>query len=113
MEEGWLEIMTQLSEYMLDQTVTQKRKASDTGNSVEAWANVVTDLKMAIYPAGSFAIANYNNTRLSVKYSHDGFCYVADATFQVGDRVVNGTVNYLVLEIQQWDTLYQLKMGII
>jgi len=112
LEKGRL-VMTELSDFMLDKTVTQKRKASGTGKSVEDWANILTNLKMAIYPAGAISIANFQSPFVSIKYSHLGYCLTSAATFQVGDRVVHGSVIYAVLEVRIWDTLYELKMGII
>jgi len=105
--------MTELSEFMLDKIVDQKRKASDTGDSVEAWANVVTDIKMAIYPSGSMAIANFQSPYTRIRLSHNGFCKTAAATWQVGDRVIEGSNTYTVLEVRTWGTLYELKMGVI
>jgi len=105
--------MSTLSDYMLDKTVTQQRKASDTGNSVEAWAEVVADIAMAIYPAGTMSIANFQSPYISIKYSHLGYCLTTSATFQVGDRVIEGSNTYLVLEVRTWDTLYELKMGVV
>jgi len=105
--------MTQLSEYMLDKTVIQKRKASGTGDSVEAWANVVTDIKMAIYPSGSMAIANFQSPYTRIRLSHNGYCLTTAATWQVGDRVYYGSIIYTVLEVRTWGTLYELKMGVI
>lgn len=105
--------MSELSEYMLDKTVTQKRKASGTGKSVEDWANVQTGIKMAIYPAGSYAVANYHSPYLNIKLSHIGYCFTNAATFKVGDRVVEGSNIYTVLDFRPWDTLLELKMGII
>ena len=105
--------MTVLSDYMLDKTVIQKRKASDTGDSVEAWANVATGIKMAIYSAGSFNVANFQSPYNNIRLSHNGYCLTTAATFQVGDRVYYGSIKYLVLEVRTWDTLYELKMGVI
>lgn len=105
--------MTVLSEYMLDKTVTQQRKASSTGNSVEAWSDVVTNIKMAIYPAGSFTIANYQSPYTNIQLSHIGYGFVNVATFKVGDRVIEGSNIYTVLGVGIWDTLFELKMGII
>jgi len=106
--------MTQLSEYMLDKTVTQKRKASGTGDSVEAWANVVTDIKMAIYPSGSIAIANFQSPYTRIRLSHNGYCLTSAATFKSGDRIVEGSNTYLILEKPRiWGTLYELKLGVI
>ena len=105
--------MTALSEYMLDKTVIQKRKASNTGDSVEAWANVVTDIKMAIYPSGSFTIANFQSPYTRISLSHNGYCLTSAATWQVGDRVYYGSIIYTVLEVRTWGTLYELKMGIV
>jgi len=98
---------------MLNKTVIQKRKASNTGDSVEAWANVVTDIKMAIYPSGSFAIANFQSPYTRIHLSHNGYCLTSAATWQVGDRVYHGSIIYTVLEVRTWNTLYELKMGII
>lgn len=105
--------MSELSEYMLDKTVTQKRKASDTGDSVEAWADVVASLAMAIYPASSYSVANFQSPYVSIKYSHLGYCLTSAATFKVGDRVIHGSIIYAVLDVRIWDTLYELKMGIV
>jgi len=105
--------MTELSEYMLDKTTTQRRKASGTGNSVEAWANVITGIKMAIYPASSIVVANFQSPYTRIPLSHSGFCKITAATFQMGDRVIEGSNTYLVLEVRTWDTLYELKMGVI
>jgi len=105
--------MTELSEFMLDKTVTQRRKASNTGDSVEAWADVVIGIKMAIYPAGSMAIANFQSPYTRIRLSHNGFCKTAAATWQVGDRVIEGSNTYTVLEVRPWGTLYELKMGIV
>jgi hypothetical protein len=104
--------MTTLSDYMLDKTVTQKRK-SITGASVDPWADVVVGIRMAIYPAGSFAMASYQSPYTNIKYSHNGYCFVSAATWQVGDRVIEGSIIYTVLEVRKWDTIFELKMGII
>jgi len=106
--------MNELSEFMLDKTVTQRRKASNTGDSVEAWADVVTGIKMAIYPAGSMAIANFQSPYTRIRLSHNGYCLTTAATFQAGDRVIEGSNTYLILEKPRvWGILYELKMGII
>ena len=105
--------MTELSEFMLDKTVTQKRKASGTGDAVEAWANVITGIKMAIYSSGSMAIANFQSPYNNIKLSHNGFCKISSTTFKRGDRVYYGSIKYLVLEVRTWGTLYELKMGVI
>ena len=107
--------MPTLSDFMLDKTVTQKRKASGTGASVEAWTDVVVGIKMAIYPASSFAISNYRNQGpyTNIQFSHNGYCLVSAATFKVGDRVTEGSNIYTVLGVNVWDTIYELKMGII
>ena len=105
--------MTELSEYMLDKTITQKRKANDTGDSVEAWANVVTEIKMAIYSSGSIAIVNFQSPYNNIRLSHNGFCKISSTTFKMGDRVYYGSIIYLVLEVRTWGTLYELKMGVI
>jgi len=106
--------MTVLSDYMLDKTVTQKRKASGTGNSVEAWADVVTGIKMAIYPASLFSIANFQSPYINIKYSDNGYCLTTATTFQVGDRVVHGSIIYAIIDKPRiWDSLYELKMGTI
>ena len=105
--------MTELSEFMLDKTVTQKRKASGTGDAVEAWANVVTDIKMAIYSSASFAISNFQSPYINIRLSHNGFCKISSTTFKMGDRVYYGSIKYLVLEVRTWGTLYELKMGVI
>ena len=105
--------MPTLSDFMLDKTVTQKRKASGTGNSVEAWTDVVVGIKMAIYPAGSYAVANYQSPYTNIRLSHNGYCLVSAATFKVGDRVTEGSNIYTVLGVNVWDTIYELKMGII
>ena len=106
--------MTELSEFMLDKTVIQKRKASNTGDSVEAWAEVITDIKMAIYPSGSFTIANFQSPYIRIRLSHNGFCKTTAATFKSGDRVIEGSNTYLILEKPRvWGTLYELKMGVI
>lgn len=105
--------MTELSDFMLDKTVTQQRKASGTGNSVEAWADVVTSIKMAIYPAGSFAIANYQSPYTNIRLSHVGYGLVSAATFKVGDRVTEGSNIYTVLGVNVWDSIFELKLGII
>jgi hypothetical protein len=105
--------MTQLSNYMLDKTVTQKRKGSNTGASVEAWADVVVGIKMAIYPAGSFSVANYQSPYNNIRLSHNGYCFVSAATFKVGDRVTEGSNIYTVLGFNVWDSIYELKLGVI
>ena len=98
---------------MLDKTVDQQRKASDTGDSVEAWADVVTDIAMAIYPAGTFSIANFQSPYTRIKLSHNGYGLTSAATWQVGDRVIHGSIIYAVLEVRIWDTLVELKVGIV
>lgn len=107
--------MSRLREVMLDKTATQKRKASDTGNSVEAWANITTGLGMAIYPASSFSAANFRSPLTNVQLSHVGYCYISDATFRIGDRIEEGSNKYTVLGIRKWDSndLCEVNMGII
>jgi len=106
--------MSELSEYMLDKTVTQKRKASNTGDSIEAWAEIVTDIKMAIYPASSFSIANFQSPYINIKFSHLGYYLTTAATFQAGDRVIHGSIIYAVLDTPRiWGTIVELKMGIV
>jgi hypothetical protein len=105
--------MPTISDFMLDKTVTQKRKASNTGNSVEAWADVVVSLKMAIFPASIYSVANYNNPYTNIRYSHNGYCLTTAATFRVGDRITEGSNIYTVLGFGIWDSMYELKLGII
>ena len=107
--------MSRLKEFMLDKTVTHKRKASDTGNSVEAWATTTANLRMAIYPASSFSTANFRSPLTNVQLSHVGYCYISDATFKIGDRVEEGSNKYSVLGIRLWDAddLCEINMGII
>jgi len=99
---------------MLDKTVDQYRKASDTGDPVEDWAEVVADIRMAIYPAGTFSIANFQSPYTNIQFSHVGYGLVSAATWQVGDRVIHGSIIYTVLDTPRiWDALIELKLGIV
>lgn len=102
----------ELSAYMLDKTVVQKRKASDTGDSVEAWTEVATGIKMAIYPSSSITIANFQSPYTRIQLSHTGYCKTSAATWQRGDRVIEGSNIYTVLGVRTWNNLYELKIGI-
>ena len=98
--------MSTLSEFMLDKTVTQKRKASNTGDSYEAWANVVTNIKMAIYPASSMVVANFQSPYNRIPLSHVGYCLISATVLKAGDRIVEGSNEYLVLENHVFGELY-------
>ena len=81
-------------EKFFNKSITLKRKASATGDSVEAWVNEKINLRCCIYPLkpqDSLAMSSSIKTNVT----HRMFCWSSE-DIQTGDKIVDGTNEYLV-----------------
>jgi len=72
-----------------DKSVTQRRKASSTGNAVEAWANVKTGLRCCISPASPGDAIAFNSVNIRLNITHDMFCWATE-DIKVDDKIIDG-----------------------
>ena len=81
-------------EKFFNKSITLKRKASATGDSVEAWVNEKINLRCCIYslkPQDSLAMSSYIQTNVT----HRMFCWSSE-DIQTSDKIVDGSNEYLV-----------------
>jgi len=71
--------------------VTQRRKVSSTGNKVEAWANVKTNLRCCIPPTNPGDALAFNSININLNISHNMFCWATE-NIKVGDKIVDGAM---------------------
>ena len=94
-----------------DKTVTQQRKASSTGNAVEAWANVSTSVKCCIPPTSPGDALAFNSINIRLKITHQMFCWATE-DIKVDDQIVDGADKYIVrLQPKKWGTFFQIYLS--
>ena len=74
-----------------DKSVTQRRKATSTGNAVEAWANVKTGLKCCIPPASPGDALAFKSINMQLNITHNMFCWATE-DIKVDDKIVDGAL---------------------
>jgi len=72
-----------------DKSVTQRRKATETGNVVEAWANVKTSLSCCIPPASPGDAVAFKSINLRFNITHNMFCWATE-DIKVDDKIIDG-----------------------
>ena len=97
-------------ERFFKETVTQKRKASSTGNAVEAWANVSTTLKCCIYPVTPSDAAAFKSIFIRLSISHKMNCSVSE-DIDIDDKIVNGTDEYIVKRVNSWTKFLEIYLS--
>jgi len=92
-------------------TVTQKRKASSTGNAVEAWANVSTALKCCIYPISPTDAVAFKGDYLRLNITHKMNCLVSE-DIQIGDKIINDSDDeYIVKKVNSWTKFLEIYVS--
>lgn len=67
-------------ERFFDKTLTQKRKASRTSSTVEAWIDISTTLKGCIYPINPSDAIAFQSTYLRLNITHKMNCLIGVGT---------------------------------
>jgi len=88
-------------ERFLNKTVTQKRKASATGQTVEAWSDVSTTLRCCIYPMNPRDTIAFQDTYFRANITHKMHC-LSSEDIKIDDKIVDGNDEYLVKKINSW-----------
>ena len=92
-------------------TVTSQRKASSTGNAVEAWANVSTSVKCCIPPTSPGDALAFSSINIRLNITHQMFCWATE-DIKVDDKIVDGSDEYIVrLQPKKWGTFFQLYLS--
>jgi len=86
---------------LLNLSVISKRKASDTGDAVEAWETINTALKCCIFPASPGDVIAFQSPYLRTSVSHKMYC-LSNEDIKSGDKIVDGEDEYLVKRIMPW-----------
>ena len=94
-----------------DKTVTQKRKASRTSHTVEAWTDISTTLKCCIYPAISpgDSIA-FQSANFKLNITHKMNCLISEDV-RIDDKIVYGSDEYIVKKVNSWDKFYEIFLS--
>jgi len=74
-----------------DKSVTQRRKASSTGNAVEAWANIKTGLRCCIPPTSPGDALAFKSININLNITHNMFCWATE-NIKVGDKIIDGAL---------------------
>jgi len=86
----------------LNLSVVSKKKASSTGDPVEAWANVNTTLKCCIFPTTYSERTSFpQSTYLRSDISHKMYC-LSSEDLKSGYKIVDGEDEYLVKKVLPW-----------
>ena len=94
-----------------DKTVTQKRKASQTSHTVEAWANISTTLKCCIPPTSPGDALAFRSLGIKFTITHNMFCWATE-DIKVDDKMVNSLDEYIVrLQPKKWGNFYQVYLS--
>ena len=97
-------------ERFFDKTVTQKRKASSTGNAVEAWATVSTTLKCCIYPVTPSDAAAFKSIFIRLSISHKMNCSVSE-DIDIDDKIVVNSNEYIVKRVNSWTKFLEIYLS--
>jgi len=96
-------------ERFFNKTLTQNRKASGTGDKVEAWVLVAT-FKGCIYPIGSVGPGVSISDYIKLGITHGMFC-PATVALKRGDQIVDGTLEYVVKREPDWIKFHAVLLG--
>ena len=90
-------------------TITHQRKASETGDPNEAWANMTpASIKCSpIFPINPGDSIAFQNIYLSLKITHSNFCWATEGV-AIDDQMVDGTDKYIIKKINKWGNFYQI-----
>lgn len=88
----------------------QKRKASSTGNAVEAWIDVNADLKCAIAPINPNDTLAFPSDYFRTNITHKMFCWSGE-DIRIDDKLVYENDEYLVKKINDWDSFYEIFLS--
>ena len=72
-----------------DKTITQRRKASSTGNAIETWANVSTSVKCCIPPTSPGDTLAFSSINIRLNITHQMFCWATE-DIKVDDKIIDG-----------------------
>ena len=103
-------------ERFFTKTVTQQRKASSTGNSVEAWTNISTSVKCCIPPTNpgdsfGFEGGAFGSAHNKLNITHQMFCWATES-IKLDDKIVDGSDEYIVrLQPKKWGIFYQIYLS--
>lgn len=94
-----------------DKWVIQRRKASSTGHSVEAWANIKTSLNCCIPPTSPGDALAWKSININLNITHNMFCWATE-DIKVDDKIVDGADEYIVrLQPKKWGFFYQIYLS--
>lgn len=90
-------------------TITHQRKASETGNAVEAWVDrTPATIKCSpIFPINPGDSVAFQSIYLVLKITHSNFCWATEG-IAVDDQMVNGVDKYIIKKINKWGNFYQV-----
>ncbi len=90
-------------ERFFNKTVTQKRKASRTGDAVEAWNDINTALRCCIYPIRATDAVAFQSVYAQLNISHKMNCIVnvgtVSGTFVPGDVAIGTEIITVTFDI--------------
>ena len=90
-------------ERFFNKTVTQKRKASRTGDAVEAWNDINTALKCCIYPLNPGDVVAFQSAYNRLNITHKMNCLLnigtVTLTFVPGDVAIGTEIITVTLDI--------------
>lgn len=92
-----------------NKTLTQNRKASGTGDKVEAWV-LISTFRGCLYPIGMSDPAIFSSEYLRLKITHKMHC-PATEDIKPGDQIVDGTVKYIVKRAPDWIHFYDALLS--
>jgi hypothetical protein len=94
----------------LDKNVTLQRKAGSTGNPVEPWANVKTNLRCCIYPINANDAIAFQSTYFQTNVTHKMICHTSEDV-KIDDKVVYGSEEYLIKKVNNWTEFYEIYLS--
>lgn len=104
-------------ERFFNKTVTQKRKASRTGDAVESWLNINTALKCCIYPITATDAIAFQSAYNRLNISHKMNCLIDPGTvfctFVPGDVATGTEIITVILDITTGQEIRFTTTGVI
>ena len=94
----------------LDKNITLQRKAGSTGNTVESWTNVKTNLRCGIFPISANDSIAFQSAYFQTNITHKMFCYISEDV-KIDDKIVYGSDEYLVKKINNWIDFYEIFLS--
>jgi hypothetical protein len=93
-----------------NKNITLQRKAGSTGNTVESWANVKTNLRCSIYPISAGDSIAFQSTYFQTNVTHKMICHTSEDV-KIDDKVVYGSEEYLIKKVNNWTELYEIYLS--